>query len=214
MEAALGAGILEKTAESDASGERVSKLNLFFVSLVAAVPGGVLSYFLVTNFLTRADQMESMLQIVSAVTLALSALVTLLPFGILIFGPKTEEPEAPAKTEKEAAKSQAEVAVVEAPESEVVIPARDSAEFEVTDPEMGAFVGEEHFETEAEMPAFEADEEFQTEAELESVDFDEDFGDVFAYFDDLPRRRKGLTPLRSAVDGAGCKPTECLPWAS
>jgi hypothetical protein len=107
----------------------VSKLGLFFLSLVAAIPGGFLAVRLVLDFLNRADQMETTLQIVSGLTLAMSALVMLLPFGILIFGPKTEkEPEVGETSKAEGSKadiSKADVAVVAEPESEVIISPSD-----------------------------------------------------------------------------------------
>jgi hypothetical protein len=154
--------------QSLASGNLVSKMNLFLVSLVAALPGGVLSYILATNFIFSADKMEGMVQIVSGFTLAMSALVTVLPFGILIFGPKAEPKPAAApaaKKESPSSTSQAEVSIVEEPGSEVIIPTRDSDEYEVS-------------ATESDLPALEGgDDDFQTEAEMQAIDFDERFAD-------------------------------------
>lgn len=148
----------------------MSKINLFLVSLVAAIPGGVLSTILAMNFLTSADKMEGMMQLLTAATLGLSVLVTVLPLGILIWGAKTEKPAVAIKKDaKEAAASpsQAEISVAEEQVSDVVIPARDSGEFDVTDPEMAAFEDGSSVD----------DDAFATEAELASADFDEDFGD-------------------------------------
>lgn len=107
----------------------MSKLGLFFVSLVAAIPGGFLAVRLALDFLNRADQMETTLQVVSGLTLAMSTLVMLLPVGILIFGPKTEkEPEAGESSKAEISKAdipKAGVAVVAEPESEVIISPSD-----------------------------------------------------------------------------------------
>jgi hypothetical protein len=151
-------------------------MNLFLASLVAAIPAGVLSYVLASNFIFAADKMEGMLQIVSGFTLAMSALVTVLPFGILIFGPKTEPAPEPVKKETPSSASQAEVSIVEEPGSEVVIPARDSSEYEIT-------------ATESEMAAFDGEDDFQTEAEMDAVDFDESFVDE-DFEDDSPKGRK------------------------
>lgn len=66
----------------------MGKLPLFFVSLVASIPGGYLSYVLVMVFLERAERMSTAFQVIAGVTLACSALVTVIPFFILIFTPK------------------------------------------------------------------------------------------------------------------------------
>ncbi|MDA1013815.1 MAG: hypothetical protein O3A00_05100 [Planctomycetota bacterium] len=69
-------------------GAIVGKIPLFFVSLVASIPGGYLSYVLVMVFLDRAEKMSTAFQVIAGVTLAFSALVTVIPFFILIFTPK------------------------------------------------------------------------------------------------------------------------------
>ncbi len=58
----------------------------------------------------------------------------------------------------------------------MVIPARDSSEYEIT-------------ATESEMAAFDGEDDFQTEAEMDAVDFDESFADE-DFEDDSPKGRK------------------------
>ncbi len=78
----------------------MSRLSLMLVSLVAAIPAGYLSYELVMTFVNRAENMVTMLHVLAGTTLAMGALLTLMPIGILLFGPKTEKP---AKGEQEEA---------------------------------------------------------------------------------------------------------------
>ncbi|MEX2286519.1 MAG: hypothetical protein WD648_05465 [Planctomycetaceae bacterium] len=130
----------------------MSKTGLFLVSLVAAIPAGFLAVLLALDFLNRAEQMETMLKVVSIATLLASAPVMLLPFGILIFGPKAEpEPEEVAAASA-ADVSKADVAVVAEPESEVIISPSDefktdaSADFAAAEDEMVTEEGLDVFE--------------------------------------------------------------------
>lgn len=66
----------------------MGKIQLFFVSLVGAVPGGYVSYILISVFLDRAEKMSTAMQVIAGTSLALSGLVTVLPFFVLIFTPK------------------------------------------------------------------------------------------------------------------------------
>ncbi len=66
----------------------MGKISLFFVSLVGAVPGGYVSFVLVKVFLDRAEKMSTAMQVIAGSALALSGLVTVLPFFVLIFTPK------------------------------------------------------------------------------------------------------------------------------
>lgn len=158
----------------------MSKLNLILVSLVAAIPAGILSTVLALNFLNSADKMEGMLQLISAVTLGLSVLVTVLPLGILIFGAKDEKPVTETKASKKDAGepvSQAEVSVVEeGAMSSVVIPTRDTGDFEITDPEMAAFES--------------GDDDFVGAHEMESADFGEEFADFGDEEEEAPKKKK------------------------
>lgn len=79
----------------------VSKLNLFAVSLVAAVPGAVLVWLLVSAFLGSSEMMGGTLLAVSAVSLLAAATVLFLPVGILIFTPSGETATETEKSEDE-----------------------------------------------------------------------------------------------------------------
>lgn len=62
-------------------------------SLIAAVPAGYLSYLMASVFVKRAEDLETPFQVWVGATLAISALVTVLPIGILIFGRKKAKAE-------------------------------------------------------------------------------------------------------------------------
>jgi len=66
----------------------VNKLSLAAVSLVAAVPGGVLAVLMALVFLRHAEHMKTSMLVLAGLTLAVSSLVTVMPLGILIFGSK------------------------------------------------------------------------------------------------------------------------------
>lgn len=71
------------------------------VSLIAAVPGAFMAYLLVMAFVNRFESMAGMFRIVSGLTLLVSAFLTVLPIGIIVFWPKTEEDEEPATEESD-----------------------------------------------------------------------------------------------------------------
>ena len=66
----------------------MSKLHLPLMSLVAAIPAGFLTYLLVMAFLNHAEAMSTTLLGVAGLTVLLSAALTIMPIGALIFGPK------------------------------------------------------------------------------------------------------------------------------
>jgi hypothetical protein len=67
------------------------------LSLVAAVPGGVLAYLMVAAFLTRSGDMTGTFQILAGLTLVLSVLVAVIPVGILLFSRKEPQADKEAK---------------------------------------------------------------------------------------------------------------------
>jgi hypothetical protein len=75
----------------------VTKTQTMLTSLVAAVPAGVLSAVLVMVFLSYSDALKPMAYVVLGSALACSGLMTLMPFGILVFGGRKARPAAPAK---------------------------------------------------------------------------------------------------------------------
>ena len=73
----------------------MTKFGLASVSLVAAIPAGLLSCLTILAFVTSFDSLvdnPALLSVVS-LTLVASIVVTLLPAGILVFGKKTVEEE-------------------------------------------------------------------------------------------------------------------------
>jgi len=74
----------------------VSKLQLMLASLAAAVPGGILSYFLVMSFIQYGGGPNVSYQALSALSLVVALAGTLSPIAILLFYSSGEE--KPAKT--------------------------------------------------------------------------------------------------------------------
>ena len=66
----------------------MSKKSLALVSLVAAIPGLILTVMLVMNFLARSDKLTGMLWAVSIVTMLCSVFVMVLPVGVMLTGAK------------------------------------------------------------------------------------------------------------------------------
>ena len=69
----------------------MSKTNLLLVSLIAAIPGGFLTFWLVSAFLGYADKMSMLFIALAAITLIASVAMTLAPVGIFLFTPKDEK---------------------------------------------------------------------------------------------------------------------------
>jgi len=63
----------------------VSKLQLMLASLVAAVPGGFLSFLMVKNIFDHSGKMETAINAMCWAILAPTGLITVLPIAILIF---------------------------------------------------------------------------------------------------------------------------------
>lgn len=80
----------------------MNKTSLTAVSLVGAIPAGFLAVVLVMSFLSYADKMSGTLKGLAAGTLALVAVVLLIPAAILVFGAKTKKPGEAAEAEPEA----------------------------------------------------------------------------------------------------------------
>lgn len=111
----------------------MGKISFFFASLVAAVPAGYLAYEMASTFLTRADKMAGVLTIIAGLTLAVSAVVTLIPVAILLFVPSAEKP---AKASEDAAAADDGDESLEAEDEDVV----------AEDDELEAFDDEDEFE--------------------------------------------------------------------
>jgi hypothetical protein len=66
----------------------VGRTQRALTSLIAAIPAGFLSYLLVMVFLKQADSLNTTLKVIVGVSLLCAAIITLMPFGLLIFGGK------------------------------------------------------------------------------------------------------------------------------
>jgi hypothetical protein len=73
----------------------VSKLAFFFMTLVGAIPAGGALYALIRNILDRANDIGTVLLIVTIVATVCTALVVLTPFIVLVFYKDTRLPMAP-----------------------------------------------------------------------------------------------------------------------
>lgn len=145
--------------------------------MVAAIPAGLLAYLLVMVFLTKADGLPTILQILVGLTLACAALVALMPIALLIFGgkraPREDSDKSSAKSGKAAKDDDGEVEAAEEIE-------------DAGDEEASAFDIEE---SDADITA-DSDAEISGNDssldEIESVDFDEDDEDD----EPAPKKRK------------------------
>jgi hypothetical protein len=83
-------------------------MSLTATSLVAALPAGFLGYLIVMAYLDGFNEMATVLQVLTGVTLVCCTVAALSPVGILVFagsGPKTEKPpKKDKKKDKGAAK--------------------------------------------------------------------------------------------------------------
>ncbi|MCH9652316.1 MAG: hypothetical protein K0U86_17190 [Planctomycetes bacterium] len=146
----------------------MSKLQLPLMSLVAAIPAGFLTYLLVMAFLNHAEAMSTTLLGVAGLTLLLSAVLTIIPIGALIFGPKGDS----KKKEKSKGKDLGEADSAEADDD--LVP--DSAA------ELSDEFGVDEYETEEEDELASGDDldfgesdEF-SDSEISSEFEDDDFG--------------------------------------
>ena len=63
----------------------MTKNRLILMSIVAAIPAAILSFLIIFAFLADAENMPGMLYVINGLTLLLSAFVTVLPVGIMLF---------------------------------------------------------------------------------------------------------------------------------
>lgn len=155
----------------------MSKTSLALTSLVAAVPAAFLAYLMVMTFLSRAEHMTGMMQVLAGMTLLVSAVMMAMPAGILIFGPKAGK----------AKKKDEEAEELLADEDEEAIGVESAAELDAD--EMDETVAYESDELEADVDEFEAEEgvfesdeaDFETdafEAEVQAAGEDDFFDDL------------------------------------
>lgn len=143
----------------------MNKFTYAAISLIGAVPGGFFSYKMVAAMLDHFKDMNGLLRIISCLSLAVGALMAVMPIGIVIFTskPKSEEEEqAEAKSAEvetaeesddiESSEIDDELGSLEDPDAEPVA-AAESEESVVIDTE-GMF----------DEDIYEADEELEEEA--------------------------------------------------
>ena len=145
----------------------MSKNGLFFVSLVAAVPGAVLVYLMVMSFLQYAGNSSMWPKALAGMALLVGLLLTFMPVGILVFGgPKAEK--APEKKSVEGSASEFE-------DSETII----SESHEGSDSAVGSSRGSLSGATDPNLEVIEGEpDEFAMTGEIVTSDLDgssEDF---------------------------------------
>ncbi len=146
----------------------VGRTQRALTSLVAAIPAGFLAYLLVMVFLSRADSLTMITQIVVGVTLLCAALVALMPIGLMIFTGKKakDDDEVAARPSSKKAVVEDDEEVEEAGEIEelddIAAESDEISAFEESDADIMA-------DSDAELtgPASSLDE-------MESIDFDEE----------------------------------------
>ena len=167
--------LLLGTTPVDIVEERVSvgKLSYAAMSLVGAIPAGFLSFVMIRTFLNRTETLTTALTVLTGFTLAVSAFVTLLPVGILIFSPKPQETETDDEADSSDESSDDSSAADQVVED--LEPADDEFGDEADD-EVVVAAGDE----------LDVDDEFEVEdfgEDMEVVE-DEDEEDIFAEGDD------------------------------
>ena len=156
----------------------VSKTSFLGVSLVGAVPAGLLTYFLVMAFMNHAETMGTTLQALCLTSAGASALVALCPIIVLVgyTAPVYGKPIAVAG----AAPAEAEEAALEEVEEEWA----DEEGFDEVDDEFGEIDDDteslDEIHSDAELGGAEFDDADLSET-IEADAFDEDFDD----FEDL-----------------------------
>lgn len=80
----------------------MNKFTFAAVSLIGAIPGGYFAYMMVMAMLNYFKDMNGLMRIVTCTALAMSALMAVMPLGIVIFTakPKTDEDEDTAPKSK------------------------------------------------------------------------------------------------------------------
>ena len=86
----------------------MDKKSLFLVSFIAMVPGGYLAVLMIQAFLQNFGNMDGIfLKLLAGGTLVVSALMFVLPVGILLFVPKEKETPSTEKDEQAAESDEA-----------------------------------------------------------------------------------------------------------
>jgi hypothetical protein len=173
----------------------VTKIGLFLTSFVAAIPGAGLAYLMVMAFLNHSGGPSMWTKALAGMLFVVGTLLTLMPFGILVFaGPKAEKALKEQKDAKEAGS-----AVVEADSGEAVVAADDEeggfgSRAAVTDPNLEvvdgsaedfAMTGEVVTGDDAASEAAEDDSDFEVNATGGAAE-----EDLFEVDEDEPKKGK------------------------
>jgi hypothetical protein len=171
----------------------VSKNSLLLVSLVAAIPGGVLVCLMVMAFLNYAGGSTMWPKALAGMSLLIGLLLAVMPIGIFVFGgPKAEKaPEEKSGDE----------AVIDASDAETIIAESDDgleSSAGATDENLEVIEGEpDEFAMTGEVVAGDADtgsEEFDVGSDFEVGGADEEAVEVIDaeddFEDDAPQKKK------------------------
>lgn len=146
----------------------MSKLAFFSMTLVGAIPAGGALYALIRNILDRANDIGTVLLIVTIVASVCTALVVLTPFIVLVFYKDTRLPTAPepkgaaagaaaAPKKKDEEEGFGDAIPDDFDEEELAASADDDDEF---DDDVEAFDDDEYGDYDEEYEEFDEDEEF------------------------------------------------------
>ncbi|MBI5759513.1 MAG: hypothetical protein HZA46_13415 [Planctomycetales bacterium] len=148
----------------------MNKMNLSLTALIAAIPAIGLAVVLAMSFFTYADKMPGALKGLAGGTLAIVAVVALMPAAILILGAKTKKVEEAAESKTEVAEeAMADEAEAIDESTEEVSEGFEEGE-EVAEAEMGEAVEEfadEETSEGIEVAEAPADEEFSFDEEFD-----------------------------------------------
>lgn len=145
----------------------MSKLAFFAMTLVGAIPAGGALYALIRNILDRANDIGTVLLIVTIVASVCTALVVLTPFIVLVFYKDTRLPMAP---NPEGAAAGAAAAPKKADEDEGF---GDAIPDDFDEEELAASAGDDEFDDDVD--AFDDDDYGDYDEEYEEFDEDEEF---------------------------------------
>ena len=145
----------------------MSKLAFFAMTLVGAIPAGGALYALIRNILDRANDIGTVLLIVTIVASVCTALVVLTPFIVLVFYKDTRLPMAPSP---EGAAAGAAAAPTKADEDEGF---GDAIPDDFDEEELATSAGDDEFDDDVD--AFDDDDYGDYDEEYEEFDEDEEF---------------------------------------
>lgn len=152
-----------------------TKMQTAMATLVAAVPAGVLGYFVVNSFLGGLEKLPTTIQGLYGATLAGCVAIVFLPFAVMIFGPKSpKKAAAPAAATDSKAEKAADSKVVDAVEESSPEVAAEGLEEDAERPmSTGELEVVEPVPSDAELDSFESSGN-EDEGETEVIDA---FGD-------------------------------------